>query len=160
MRKCFPLRWLVFSTLVSSSSFASTAHISGEVLLVYNQLSPTSSAIAAYYSNKRSVANILAIQCTDAALSADNETMSIDDYVASIEEPVRAYLSAHAGINFIVLTKGVPLRIDGGITGSKDLGSDGNLHPSVDSYLAAIDYASLGDAQEIAITGSGAEGFA
>ena len=141
------------------SPFASARHTADEVLLVYNELSPTSSNIAAYYADKRSIANVLAIDCADAALSSDDETISIDDYTASIEEPVRNYLSTHPGINFIVLTKGVPIRIDGGDSGSKDLGSDGNLHPSVDSYLAAIDYASLGDAQLIAITGSGATGF-
>jgi uncharacterized protein (TIGR03790 family) len=150
---------LVFFAAFPYAPLASARHVAGEVLLVYNELSPTSSNIAAYYADKRSIANVLAIDCADAALSSDDETISIGDYTASIEEPVRNYLSAHPRINFIVLTKGVPIRIDGGNSGSKDLGSDGNLHPSVDSYLAAIDYASLGDAQLIAITGSGATGF-
>ena len=152
---------ILFAALAAFShvALAAAGHQPDEVLLVYNENSDTSSNIAAYYAQQRAITNVLAIETTDAALSSDNETVSIDDYSASIEAPVRNYLSAHPGINFIVLTKGVPIRIDGGDTGSKDFGSTGNLHPSVDSYLAALDYASLVDAREIAITGSGATGF-
>jgi uncharacterized protein (TIGR03790 family) len=57
------------------------------------------------------------------------------------------------------LTKGIPIRIDGGVTGSKDIGSHKNLQSSVDSYLAAIDYPAISGAIKISITGSGATGY-
>jgi uncharacterized protein (TIGR03790 family) len=72
---------------------------------------------------------------------------------------VGGYLAHHKRINFIVLTKGVPIRIEGGETGSRDEHSTGNLHPSVDSYLAAMDYPSIPGAVKIKITGSGATGY-
>jgi len=59
----------------------------------------------------------------------------------------------------MVLTKGMPIRIDGGQTGSRDEHTTGNLYPSVDSYLAAMDYRSIKGAVKISIHGSGADGF-
>jgi uncharacterized protein (TIGR03790 family) len=69
-------------------------------------------------------------------------------------------LAEHGGIQFIVLTKGVPLRITGAETGERPVDSPRNtpLSTSVDSHLAALDYASLPDARQIRITGSGATG--
>ena len=63
-------------------------------------------------------------------------------YQAQIEKPIRAYLKRHAGIDFIVLTKGVPIRIDGGETG-EDYGFDAPQE-SVDGALAALDYDKIG----------------
>jgi uncharacterized protein (TIGR03790 family) len=134
-------------------------HSAKEVLLVYNANSPISGAIAKDYARKRNVTNIVAIHCIDSAVSSDNETIPLTDYTTEIALPITNFLDHHKGINFIVLTKGVPIRIDGGSTGSKDIGSSKNLHPSVDSYLAAMDYPMISGAIKISITGSGATGY-
>ena len=86
---------------------------------------------------------MLAVRCEDSAVKTEYETISIELYTSQIGQPVAAYLARHPEINFLVLTKGVPIRIDGGETGSRDEHTTGNLHPSVDSYLAAMDYRSI-----------------
>jgi uncharacterized protein (TIGR03790 family) len=135
------------------------AHTPDEVLVVSNADSPISVAIAKDYATKRGVSQSIVIHCADSAVSTANETISLADYTSQIAAPIGAYLKLHPEINFIVLTKGVPIRIDGGITGSRDENSTGNLHPSVDSYLAAMDYPSGPNAVKISIHGSGARGF-
>ncbi|HWD91194.1 MAG TPA: TIGR03790 family protein [Verrucomicrobiae bacterium] len=135
-----------------------------EVLVVLNAKSPVSQAIARDYAAKRHVKNILSIQCQDSALSTKNETVTASDYAQSIENPIRKYLAAHKKINFIVLTKGIPIRITGSPMGSCDEHSHEpeNIrgHPSVDSTLAALDYTNLPGVMKIDITGSGAIGRA
>ena len=74
-----------------------------EVLLVYNSNSPTSTAIANYYEQKRGVTNVVAVDCQDSALSIDNETIPLADYTSVIATPISNYLSSHSGVNFIVL---------------------------------------------------------
>lgn len=134
-----------------------------EVLLVVNQNSPVSQAIGDDYAAKRGIKNRLSIQCPDSAISTRNETITLGAYTESIEDPVRVYLALHTNINFIVLTKGVPIRISGSSMGSSDLNSplpaSIRERPSVDSTLAALDYARLPGVLKIAITGSGATGF-
>ena len=135
-----------------------------QVLLVVNTSSPISRAIGDDYTVKRQVRNILSIQCQDSALNTKNETIALADYVQSIENPIRDYLATHTNIDFIVLTKGIPIRITGAAMGSCDEHSrePENIrgHPSVDSTLAALDYASLPGAMKIDIAGSGAIGCA
>jgi len=139
---------------------APTRRSPNEVLLVYNANSPTSTAIANYYAQKRNITNILAVNCQDSALSKSNETIELADYTSEIAGPVSAYLANHSGINFIVLTKGIPIRIDGGNTGSQSGGAPGVPQPSLDSYLAAIDYPNLSGATQASLTGSGTTGAA
>jgi uncharacterized protein (TIGR03790 family) len=128
-----------------------------EVLVVYNANSPISTAIANDYAGKRGVTNVLSIQCADSATSSDNETIALADYTSSIAAPVSQYLAAHDAIQFIVLTKGVPIRIDGADTGCcMNGGVPGQ--PSVDSFLAAIDYPTLSGATKVGINGSGTVG--
>jgi uncharacterized protein (TIGR03790 family) len=138
-------------------------HSPTEVLLVYNGNSPISTAVANYYADKRGVTKKLAVHCADSAASTANETISLIDYQRTIADPVSRYLARHKEINFIVLTKGVPIRVRGGVTGSRDENIPGPLNASVDSYLAAIDYRKndLGGkpAVKISITGSGGTGF-
>lgn len=131
-----------------------------EVLLVYNSLSPISCAIARDYEAQRHVENVVAVQCADAAVDADNETLSFGDYQSLIEAKVRAYLASHHGIDFIVTTKGVPLRIEGAETGCRDEDSAPGtpLRTSLDSQLAALDYPDIPSARKLSITGSGATG--
>jgi uncharacterized protein (TIGR03790 family) len=141
------------------------SHTSAEVLLVYNANSPISVAIAKDYAARRGVTKSVVIHCADSAINAANETISLADYTGQIEAPIRAYLKQHPEINFIVLTKGVPIRVRGGETGSRDenLPASAPLNASVDSYLAAMDYPSIhgpgSNAVKIAIHGSGARGF-
>jgi uncharacterized protein (TIGR03790 family) len=135
-----------------------------EVLLVVNENSPVSKAIAEDYALKRRVRNILFVQCQDSALSAGNETIPFGDYSRSIESPVREYLARHTNINFIVLTKGVPIRITGAALGSCNDQSHEPIstrgRPSVDSSLAALDYTNRPGTVKIDIAGSGAVGCA
>jgi uncharacterized protein (TIGR03790 family) len=146
--------------LGANGPVGAAAHTPNEVLLVYNADSAISAAIAKNYSAKRGVGKVVAIHCADSAVSQRDETISLADYERQIAAPIRGYLKRHSEINFIVLTKGVPIRIDGGTTGSRDERSTGNLHPSVDSYLASMDYPTMLDAVKISIHGSGARGFA
>jgi uncharacterized protein (TIGR03790 family) len=135
-----------------------------EVLLVVNENSPISKAIAKDYALKRHVKNIIRLHCQDSALSAHNESIALAPYAQSIEAPILGYLAAHKNIDFIVLAKGIPIRITGAALGSCDEHSREPVnirgHPSVDSYLAALDYAKLPGTMKIDITGSGAIGCA
>jgi uncharacterized protein (TIGR03790 family) len=139
-------------------------HSPDEVLLVRNETSPVSKAIANLYSQKRHVRNILSIQCQDSSLNTENETITLTNYTSLIENPIREYLAGHANINFIVLTKGIPIRITGSAMGSCDENSRVPAgirgHPSVDSTLAALGYESLPGTMKINIRGSGAIGCA
>jgi uncharacterized protein (TIGR03790 family) len=93
------------------------------------------------------VTNVVRIHCIDSALSSDNETLPGADYQARIEKPILAYLKRHTGIDFIVLTKGVPIRIDGGNTG-ESYGFEARQE-SVDGALAALDYDKIPGATKI-----------
>ena len=134
------------------------------MLLVVNIDSLVSRTIADDYAQKRKVENRLSIQCQDSALNTGNETITLAAYTQAIETPVREYLAAHTNIDFIVLTKGIPIRITGASMGSCDEHSQEpkNIrgHPSVDSTLAALDYDHLPGTLKIDITGSGAIGCA
>lgn len=94
------------------------------VLLVANTQSETSLDVARYYAEKRKVprGNVVLISC------APIEEIAKSEYVEKIEKPVRAALakSGHA-LDFVVLTKDVPLRLD----------NEGGY--SVDGHLAAMD---------------------
>lgn len=93
------------------------------VLVVLNSDSPDSGAIASYYVKKRGIpsSNVAIIS------APDKEEVSLAEYKKSIEGPVQAQIkkSGHK-IDFIVLTRGVPIRIaEGGF--------------SVDGALVAMD---------------------
>ncbi len=141
-----------------------TKRSSDEVLLLVNRNSPVSQNIAGDYARQRNIKNVLSLQCQDSALSTENETITLADYARFIEKPVREYLATHTNIDFIVLTKGIPIRITGAAMGSCDEHSREPAavrgHPSVDSSLAALDYADLPGTMKIDITGSGAIGCA
>lgn len=132
-----------------------------EVLLVYNKNSPISKSIADDYAEKRKVKNVLPIQCVDSALKTGDETVPLAVYAESIDKPIRDYLSSHQEIQFIVLTKGVPIRISGAETGERpdDSAPDTPLNTCVDNHLAAMDYKQIPGALKIKITGSGATGL-
>ena len=135
-----------------------------EVVVVANGASAVSQAVARHYLEKRPGALLLTIHCLDSARETANETIPLAEYTASIETPVRQFLAARPQVQFVVLTKGVPIRISGSPMGSCDEHSDAPRdvrgHPSVDSALAAFDYADRPDTLKIDITGSGAIGCA
>jgi uncharacterized protein (TIGR03790 family) len=169
-----PARFVIFFLLPSlfwllpSSVYSLEANLKkrspDQVLLVVNSNSPISREIGDDYALKRKVTNILPISCQDSALDPKNETIMLADYVQFIENPIREYLASHTNIDFVVLTKGIPIRITGAAMGSCDEHSlelkSIRGHPSVDSTLAALDYDRLPGVMKINITGSGAIGCA
>jgi uncharacterized protein (TIGR03790 family) len=106
------------------------------VLVVINQNDPDSLKIGSYYLQKRQIpkANVVMINTT----TADN--ISQDEYKRGILQPVQGHLAkSKSAIDFIVLTKGVPIRLqhDGGY--------------SVDGHLAGMDLnmAPMGDVAQM-----------
>ncbi|HEY4416395.1 MAG TPA: TIGR03790 family protein [Verrucomicrobiae bacterium] len=154
----------LFPPVVYSGEMTVKKRSPDQVLLVVNTNSPASREIAADYASKRRIENILPIQCQDSAVSAKNETIALADYTRAIESPIQTYLATHTNIDFIVLTKGIPIRITGSAMGSCDEHSREPAsirgHPSVDSTLAALGYAGLPGVMKIDIAGSGAIGCA
>jgi len=84
------------------------------VLVVRNGNSPISRAVADDYALRRGISNVVTITCPDSAVDPLDETIDFTSYQTDIEKPLRAFLSGHPGIDFIVLTKGIPLRLRGG----------------------------------------------
>ncbi len=100
------------------------------VLLVLNEASPISLEVGQYYAQKRGIPpdSVLRIK------TGVEDSISRTVYERLIEAPIGAWLnrnSAHDRILYIVLTKGVPLRIDG------TSGADATV-ASVDSELALL----------------------
>jgi uncharacterized protein (TIGR03790 family) len=131
-----------------------------EVLVVYNADSPISKAVAEDYAARRNAKNIIAIHCMDAAVSSDNETISQGTYTTAIEKPIYVYVLFHRDIQFIVLTKGIPIRISESESGERPDDSPPNtpLRTCLDSHLAALGYKGIAGERKISITGSGATG--
>jgi uncharacterized protein (TIGR03790 family) len=135
-----------------------------EVLVVINKNSPISKAVGQDYSAKRGVKNIVTVGCQDSAVDSAGETIALGKYRKLIEGPIRRFLETHPKVQFIVLTKGIPIRIAGAPMGSCDMNNPevkkGIYRPSLDSYLAALDYTDVANALQIQIAGSGAVGIA
>lgn len=98
---------------------AATAQTAENLLLVVNTNSPQSVQIAEHYIAVRHVPdrNVVRIK------TSVEETVSRPQYTDSIERPIGAWLEGHRlqdQVLYLVLTKGVPLRIDGtgGLTGT------------------------------------------
>ena len=66
--------------------------------------------------------------------------------------------------DLIVFTKGIPIRITGAAMGSCDENSHEPLsirgHPSMDSYLSALEYTNIPGTVKIYLSGSGGIGYA
>lgn len=93
------------------------------VLVVVNKASEDSVQIGNYYQSKREIPkeNIVSVDC----VTSDN--IPYADYVEKIEKPIRKVAkSGGRKIDYIVLTKGVPIRLD----------NDGGW--SVDAFLATM----------------------
>lgn len=104
------------------------------VLVIENVDSPVSSQIVKHYMAKRGVKKVLQVHCPDSALSVANESLAFSTFQEAIEKPLKAFLAGDSGIDFIVLTKGIPIRLTGAPVGLL------NTQPSLDSYIAGLDY--------------------
>jgi uncharacterized protein (TIGR03790 family) len=104
------------------------------VVIVQNANGPISVAITKAYTELRGVHQVVTVKCPDGATDALFETIDLAKYQQQIEKPLRAFLASHSGVDFIVLTKGVPLRL------RAPNPSDGVEWFSLDSHLAALDY--------------------
>lgn len=111
--------------------------LASQTLVIINDASQTSVAVGNDYAARRRVANVLHVSCIDSAANESNETIPVAAYRAEIEGPLRRYLARHSGINFIVTTKGVPIRVQGASTGEAD---SGQVRTSLDSLIAAFGY--------------------
>ena len=121
--------------------------LASRVVVVRNANSPVSESVADDYMQRRGVSNSLSIACQDAAAGTAAETITLESYQREVEAPLRTYLQAHPGIDFIVLTKGIPIRIRGVLDGAW-----GNC--SLDSRVAALGYDTIGTAHRVLISDS------
>jgi uncharacterized protein (TIGR03790 family) len=123
-------RAAVFCAALAVLPGLAAAQTGENVLLVVNSGSQASIQISARYAKARSLPerNIVRLESTD------TDTISRGTFESTIERPIAAWLTRHRlqdQILYIVLTKGVPLRIAGtaGLTGSS---------ASVDSELTLL----------------------
>jgi uncharacterized protein (TIGR03790 family) len=128
-RSACRVAWLLpaFSLFVSAPATAQSAE---NVAIVINAESAQSEQIAQHYIRSRGIpaANVIRIR------TPLNDTIERDAYVVAIERPIAAALRRHSlqdRVLYIVLTKGVPLRIEG------TAGADGTVS-SVDSELTLL----------------------
>jgi len=121
------------------------AHDADRVVVIRNANSPISRAVADDYARRRGVHNIVTVVCPDAATDPLDETIDLVTYQHDIEGPIRAFLGAHPGIDFIVLTKGIPIRLRGAGQGN------GVEWFSLDSHLATLGYDKIPGATRVDI---------
>jgi uncharacterized protein (TIGR03790 family) len=117
----------LFVSAVPSPAFAQTAD---NVVVVINDASPASVQIGEYYARKRAIAQDHIVRIK----TATTDTIPRADYIKTIDQPIAQLLTKQRLLDrtlYIVLTKGVPLRIDGTI------GGDGTT-ASVDSELTLL----------------------
>ncbi len=130
-------QWILTAVLcllgLGCSSTSKTS-ITDRVLVIENLDSPASMQIAKHYMGKQGVKKVLQVHCPDSALNSANETLPFAAFQESIEKPLKEFLAKDSQIDFIVLTKGIPIRLTGAPVGLS------NTQPSLDSYIAALDY--------------------
>ena len=131
---------------------AAADSILDHVLVIENTSSPTSIRIARYYMEKRGVKKVLQVSCPDSFLDASRETLDFATFQVTIERPLREYLSKDTQIDYIVLNKGIPIRLSDAPVGLS------NNRPSLDSYIAALDYFTKSNALKVVIDDSGYTG--
>ncbi len=122
------------------------------ILVIENTNSPTSIRIARYYMEKRGVRKVLQISCPDSSIDASRETLDFATFLTAIERPLREYLSKDSQIDYIVLNKGIPIRLSNAPIGLS------NNRPSLDSYISALDYFTMSSALKVVIDDSGYTG--
>lgn len=122
------------------------------VVVLENTGSPTSIEVCEDYMSKRGVTNVVKFECVDSALNAGNETVSYEVFSKTIVPPLEAFLAKNPKVDFIVLTKGVPIRLTDAPFGM------GNNRPSLDSALAAWGYDKRKDVVNVVLNDSGFTG--
>jgi uncharacterized protein (TIGR03790 family) len=128
------IRTLFAILLCAAPLFSQSAE---NVLLVLNETSSLSMDVGMYYAQKRGIpqSNILRIK------TSEDDSISRSDFERQIEQSIYSWLArnfAQDRILYIVLTKGIPLRITG------TSGQDGT-GASVDSELTLLYRKMLGD---------------
>lgn len=126
--------------------------LADRVLVIANENSPVSMEIAQTYMTARKVKKLIKVKCQDSALDAGKETLPYADYKTQIEAPLLAYLKDHIEIDFVVLTKGVPIRLTGAPSGLN------NDRPSLDSFMASTGYDKRKDAVPYIVNETGWKG--
>jgi Secretion system C-terminal sorting domain len=100
---------LILSLLLISIHFAAySTLLTDRVLVIRNLNSPSSIAIADDYMERRGVNAMLDIYTQDGAI-INQEYMSYPYFYEEVEIPLLSYLTDHPEIDFIVLTKGMPI---------------------------------------------------
>jgi hypothetical protein len=112
------------------------------VLVIANRKSPISLRVAQYYMQHRSIPtpNFLTLDLPDSSLPF--ESIDYLTYQKQVEQPLRDFLTHHQlsdRIRYIVLTKGIPLRVRQVPHPMID-GTTLFQNQSLDSTLAALDY--------------------
>lgn len=129
---------------INASSHLSADPEVDRVLIIANRNSPVSLRVAQYYQQRRGIppSHFFTLDLPDSSLTPALESISYSTYKTQVEQPLRDFLTRQDLVNrirYIVLTKGIPLRI-------KDVpyrlkgGEPLNQHQSIDSTLAALDY--------------------
>ena len=134
----------------------SPVHDTDRVLVVRNENSLVSKAWPMIMRSGGACGTSFPCDCQDSAANSGNETISFAAYEQSHREahsPIPGTL--HANIDFIVLTKGIPIRI----ADAPGRGAE-NRRPSLDSYLAALDYDKAPGAASIHLRDGGFSGTA
>jgi uncharacterized protein (TIGR03790 family) len=131
--------------------FASTL-LTDRVLVIENTGSPASVEIAEDYTKKRGVKNVLKVECPDSALSAANETLPYAQFVEAIQKPLVEFLKKKPEVDFVVLTKGIPIRLTDAPFGMA------NKQPSLDSAIACLGYDERKDVVPVILNDSGFTG--
>ena len=112
-------------TLLALIAFVVPDPLASRVMVVANRNSPESMRIAGYYAKKRAIpsGNVVLLTTTG------DEEIPRAKFQSEIEEPIRqAIAGTHKPIDYIVLTKGLPIRFS-------DWGQSGGY--SVDAMIAA-----------------------
>lgn len=95
---------------------SSAAPATKKVLVIVNRNDPAGIEIAKYYAEKRkiSTANIFPVDISSI------EECSTSEFDVSVKLPLLDYLRKHTEIEYVVMTKGVPIRLGSGIGYSTD----------------------------------------
>jgi hypothetical protein len=111
MKKQTVACFIILLLLLIGKANAQSTSLTSRVLVVKNINSPISVAVANDYMKRRGVTNSVNISCPDGAIDQNAESINYPDYLTAVEAPIKAYLAIHTNIDFIVFTKGVPIRI-------------------------------------------------
>ena len=85
----------IIALLILAEGFALAIGRPENVLVVRNGNSPMSIRIASYYMAQRGVpaGNLVTINTVDSSLSSANESITLQNYLTQIEQPIRTFLA-------------------------------------------------------------------